>query len=288
MKRLGLSLFVLALAAACSGNGTPPPTDAGTDAGIDGFEEPIIRVSGTAHVHPSAVAWMQAESLTPPELAGLTLRVQEPLRVALNDPDAVFGSVTLGADATFSVDGVDTAKVNTGIAAGVVDERDAGMPVVVRTSTAVWDVQLREGKPEEDITGARALALPREFHDQLTVAVGPATILSITGNQFDRLVDSGFMLGRIVDAQGNPVAGAQISAGSAYDPRIWYPNETFSGSGQSGTSAHGLFVYVHPGTQEPSRFTFQVKDRPEYRKRNGGAAVNGGLLMTVFPGTAAP
>ena len=242
-------LFALLTAAACSGNGNNGTPDAGgTDADIDPFEDPVIRVSGTAEVHPSAKAWLEGNSQPLPSLEGLTLRVQEPLRVALNDPGAVFGSVTLGADAAFAVDGVDTARVNTGIAAGVLDERMGPNPVVVRTSTAIWDVQLRQGKPELDISDARAWALPTEFHDQLTVSIGEAAIQAVTGDSTKvTLIDAGFMLGRVVDAEGNPVAGAVIG-GISHVVMTWLASGFAAPRADVATALELFLISVAGGT----------------------------------------
>ncbi|MBX5484146.1 MAG: carboxypeptidase regulatory-like domain-containing protein [Myxococcaceae bacterium] len=288
MKRVACAAAAIAAGifalAGCPGGGSNGGEDAGFDANDIDIEEPIIKVSGTAKVFPEAATWLQDAGMTVPELAGLTLRVEEPLKAALNDPTGVFGSVTLASDGKFTVENVDTSQVNLGIAAGIRDERDAGTSGFVRSATPLFDVQLAQKKPDTDILDGVAWALPRAFHDQLTNAVSPATILSITNNQFDSLIEAGFILGKVVDAQGNPVAGAKVvTTPASWGANFYYPTEDLSAVTQNGTSANGLFVFVHTGgPTEP--FTFTIENRPEYLKRNGGAARDAALIVVVSPG----
>jgi hypothetical protein len=69
--------------------------------------------------------------------------------------------------------------------------------------------------------------------------------------------------------------------------RFFYPTADISSVTQTGTSANGLFVFVHDGGPT-SPFTFSVEGQPDYRKRNAGAAAGTALIMTVYPGTVAP
>ncbi|MGA9523641.1 MAG: carboxypeptidase regulatory-like domain-containing protein [Myxococcaceae bacterium] len=289
MNRKSFSGGVAALSAsfllACSGGDTTP-VDAGVDASFHFAPDAVIRVSGTAAVYPNAAEWMTQAGMPVPSLKGLTLRIEEPLKVALGDDTGVFGSTTLDDTGAFSMEGVDTGKVNLGIAVGIRDEANAG--TVIHAATTVWDVQMHEAKPELDIRGATGWALPKAFHDALTLAVSPVTIAQLSGGTTSTLSGAGFILGKVVDAQGSPVAGARIVTGSAdVDARFFYPSEDFSSVTQAGTSASGLFVYVHDGgTTRP--FTLSVDGKPDYKKRNGGVAAGTALIMTVYPGTVAP
>src|SRR5437868_1751942 len=94
MKRIAL-LCVLALCA-CPG---PSKSDGGMDAG--GFEEFFFDVSGTAFVFPEGAA-MLADAGMSTSVSGLTLRVEEPLKVALKDPLGEFSSKVLDSTGTFS------------------------------------------------------------------------------------------------------------------------------------------------------------------------------------------
>lgn len=299
MHKQGLALFGAAVAVAFSflgcpggGGGGGGGSDGGLDANDGVIVEPIISVSGTASVHPDAVAYLTDAGLAVPEVQGLTLKVEEPLGAATNDPNAVFGSVVLPADGTFKVDEVDTAYVILGVAAGIRDDRDAGAPVVVRSATALFDVQINEGKPETDISGAKAYALPVQFHQKLTELITPARIVALNGGQteYDTLIKAGFILGKVVDAQGNPVAGAVLETEplSWGQNNIFYPDQALSSVSQAGTSANGLFLFVNQVGSTPTTFIMKVKDKPEYVRRNAGASKDAALLLTVFPGRTAP
>lgn len=263
--------------------------DAGTTDGDTVPIDPIIKVSGTAEMHPNAVAYLQSISADVPTVEGLTLRVEEPLQVALGDEtNGVFGTVTLPASGEFSVEEVDTQYVGVGIAAGIRDERDAGTPSVVRSATTIYDVILEEQDPDTDIAGARAYALPAQFVEKLNTAVGATAISTISGDaELDTLLEVGFILGKIVDAQGNPVAGAKVEP-SSFASNFFYPSEDYASTSQLGTSANGLFIFVWNGKTPPDLFEFTIQNKPEYRKRRAGAAPNAGVVMTVYPGTTPP
>ncbi|MFZ5470106.1 MAG: carboxypeptidase regulatory-like domain-containing protein [Myxococcota bacterium] len=284
-----------------------PNGSTGSDGGeSDGDIEPTdieIDVSGTARVHPAAVDFLNTNGRAVPSIEGLTLRVEEPLKVALHDPLGEFGTVILDGGGAFRVNAVPVQLVNLGIAAGIRDETDAGVCGadagvpdggcktvyrVVRSATVLYDVALEQKKPETDITGAVAFAIPTDFHEQLTAAVTPATILQITGaNQKSTLLEAGFMLGRIVDAQGNPVANAKVAPSpAALASQFFYPTSDLSGT-QGSTSANGLFVFVHTGG-DVNTFRFTIEGKSEYRQRNAGAAKDACLVVTVYPGTTPP
>lgn len=271
------------------------PGGGGTvDAGPDGNDIPPedlrITVSGTAHIHPVAASWLQSQGRPVPSLEGLTLRIEEPLKVATNDPLGIFGTVTLSDAGTFSVSNVRVELVNLGIAAGIKDDAaDGGTPRVIRAASAIYDVALEGRKPDRDISGAKAYAVPTEFHDQLTRAVTEQRIRSITaGNEQTTLIGAGFMLGRIVDDKGNPVSGAKVLANnSAAQDRIFYPTADFSSVTQNATAEHGLFLYVH-NAGSVLTFKFSIDGRPEYLQRNAGAAKDACLVTTVYPGKTPP
>jgi hypothetical protein len=232
----------------------------------------------------------------------LTVSVDEPFKVALGDSHGHFGQVTLDATGTFSVPGVDTAQVVLGIAAAVRDERpgvcDGGLPVdggcaggaVINAASGVYDVQLQGNViPQNDIDGGKAFAVPLAFHDQLTAAVRPGVISGITSGTQTTLLGAGFILGRIVDAQGQPVPGASVELiPSTTAPQLYYVADDFKTVNQVATGATGLFVYVHTGSSTPTTFLLKVNNRSEYLGRNAGAVGGAALVMTVFPGTVQP
>jgi hypothetical protein len=284
MKR-ALTYVGLLTLAACSG--TPSGSDGGRDAGQTPLEE--ISVSGTVTMHPDSLALL-ADAGASASVAGLTLRVEEPFKVALNNPDGIFHSQTLDAGGEFFAPLVPTELVTLGVAAGVRDDTGAGR--VIRSATTLYDVALMDGaKPAANITGAKAYAVPVELHRALNDAVGEANVRRLTGStDAGTLIAAGFVLGKIVDAAGHPVAEATVepvgSNAAAKRARLFYPTADFSGTGTA-TASHGLFVYVHNGG-DVDTFQFRVAGKAEYKQRNAGAVKDACLVLTVFPGTTPP
>ncbi|MEW6435328.1 MAG: hypothetical protein AB1730_27860 [Myxococcota bacterium] len=284
MTRLVPFLSALALAAC---GGSTPTTDGGTDAGQPPPTE--VAVSGTVTMHPDSLA-MLADAGASTSVAGLTLRVEEPFKVALNNPDGIFHTQTLDAGGEFFAPTVPTDLVTLGIAAGVRD--DTGANRVIRSATTLYDVALMDGaKPAADITGGKGYAVPVQLHDALNGAVGEATIRSLTGmTDAGTLIAAGFILGKVVDASGRPVSGVTVeplgSSASSKAARLFYPTADFASTGAA-TSATGLFVYVHNGG-DVDTFQFRIAGRSEYKQRNAGAAKDACLVLTVYPGTTPP
>jgi hypothetical protein len=279
------------VASACGPRGSetaqdPPPGASGTDRVVAGL---VIDISGTASIHPSAAAWMANRQLARPSLEGLTVRVEEPLRRALQDPNPVLGESTIAAEGAFTVQDVDTAQLSFGgIAAALAGDSNTGQSGFVPASTLVFDVRLHDSLPQADLTGVKVWAVPAAYEEQLTAAVTAGRIQDLTSRLAGSLRQAGFVLGRVVDAQGNAVAGASIETEPpTWANRLFYPSDDLLGVSQSGTASSGLFVFVHTaGAFEP--FAFRVKDRPEYGWRNGGVAGGTALVVTVHPGTAPP
>jgi hypothetical protein len=284
------ALFFAALAlVGCS------PNPGGNDGGNNdaGSSEVIFKTSGTASVYPLAAQWLADAGLSNPGVTGLQLRIEEPFKVAAGDPLGVFGSQILDSSGAFSVSDISSELVNLGVAAGIRDDSvDGGSSArIVRSATVLFDVALEGHKPEGDITGGKAYAIPTAFHDRLTAALGTAAIQTVTGkpqggNQ-TTLQAAGWVLGRIVDANGAPVAGATLSpAPSSYADQFFYPNADYTGT-QSSTSANGTFIFVHIGGAVTT-FRVTVAGRSEYKQRNIGAAKDAVLVLTYYPGTTPP
>ncbi len=297
-----------ALTLGCPGGGGSK--DGGADSGENPNEFPLITVAGQVFVHPEAARYLADAGYPALSLGGLTVRVEEPLKVALDekDPSAVFGTRPLDDGGTFSVPDVRSELVTLGIAAGVRDDQDAGVrscpecgPLadggspfvpdtrVIRSATVLYDVTFWGGaKPDQDVRGTKAYALPSQFHAKLTAAVTPERILQRTGRSQSTLVGAGFVLGRLVDTAGNPVAGLKVAADTLVTDHIYYPSEDLSTVTNTGTSANGLFIYLYDGDERPSQFQYTVKDHPEYKARKAGAVRSAGLVVTVFPGDTEP
>jgi hypothetical protein len=271
----------------CSGNGTSD-ADAGTDANFIQNVDPAIRVIGTAEILPLADTWLATVKKPAPTLSGLSLAIEDPLKASSGDPAAVLGTVSLDASGSFKVNNVATAGLVLGLASFVDDPAHHGD--VVRSGTSLFDIGFQEGRPSVDLTGAKVFVLPSAFVDQLSQAISTPEILAMTHQTYDQLIEAGFILGLVVNSRGEPVSGAVIDTGDAdRNNRFVYPAEDLFSASRAGTSANGLFVYVHDGTATgPTPFTFAVKDMPDYKARNGIAAPGVGLVVTVFPGTTPP
>ena len=283
-RLVSFSLFAFAVAG-CSG--ATATTDGGTDAGQEPPAE--VAVSGTVTMHPDSLGLL-ADAGASTSVAGLTLRVEEPFKVALNNPDGIFHTQTLDATGAFSAPAVPTDLVTLGIAAGVRD--DTGANRVVRSATTLYDVALMDGaKPAGDITGGKGYAVPVQLHEALTAAIGESTIRSLTGStDAGTLITAGFLLGKVVDASGNPVSGVTVeplgSSATSRRARLFYPTADLASTGAA-TSSTGLFVYVHNGG-DVDTFQFRITGKSEYKQRNAGAAKDACLVLSVFPGTTPP
>jgi hypothetical protein len=287
MRKPLCGAFTLCLLIGCSAS--PGGNDGGGGgaggSGGGSTDEVIFRVSGTVKVHPVAAAFLADAGLVA-GLEGLTVRVEEPLKVALSNPDGVFSTQTLDSTGAFEAKNLSSLDINLGVAVGVFDPTDAGTRVV-RSATILFDVALQDKKPTKDVTGT-GFAVPVAFHDKLTAAITDAKIRMLTGvNDKGTLFEAGFILGRIVDAQGKPVAGAKINPSPANLVNgFFYPTADLSGLGTA-TSSNGVFVYVHNGGAV-NTFRFTVAQQPDYLQRNAGARKEACVVIDVYPGLVAP
>jgi hypothetical protein len=265
-----------------SGGSAPDPGVRTEDAEAVDLDNLRIRISGRAEVLPEASRLLQSRGEASPALAGVPITVEEPLRVAVNDGDATFGSSTLASDGAFVVDEVPVREVHQSLAVGV------SAPGFVRTATIIYDSVFTGGRPRTDLIEVRAWALPDAFHDALSAAVGEPRLRGHTGDKAATLRDAGFVLGRVVDMDGNPVAGVRVAPDrSELAGRFYYPSADLGGAGQEGTGPDGLFVYVHSGG-DAETFRLSVEGAEGYLPRNVGASPGWGLVLTMYPGQFPP
>ncbi|MFP2931932.1 carboxypeptidase regulatory-like domain-containing protein [Pyxidicoccus sp. 3LG] len=285
MKRhlLIASCVLLGLASGCGpGPSAPDPGVRTEDAEAVDLDNLRIRISGQAAVLPEAARLLESRGQPVPSLEGIAVTIEEPLRLSVNDADATFGSSTLAADGAFSVDAVAVREVHQSLAAGL------SAPGFVRTATVVYDTAFTGARPRTDLVDVSAWALPEAFHDALVAAVGESRVRGHTGDKAGTLRDAGFVLGRVVDADGRPVAGVRVAPDrSELAERIYYPTPELGGVGQDGTGADGLFVYVHTGA-DAETFRLGVEGAEDYVSRNVGAAPGWGLVLTLHPGNHPP
>lgn len=276
------TLIGLGLAACGFGDSMPDPGSRTEEVQNVDLDSLLITVRGQAAVLPEAARLLEGQGQALPTLGGLALSIEEPLRTSVSDPVATFGSGSLAEDGGFSVYEVPVKDIHLGLAARV--EHEGFVP----SSTLIFDTAFTGTRPRRDLTGARVWALPLSLHEALTRAVGAQALQAHTNGQARTLLEAGFLLGRVVDEAGRPVAGARVrmDRGELAD-RVYYPSEDLSQVGQAGTSANGLFVYVHSGV-EVETFRVSLHGSEAYLWRNAGATPGRGLVLTVFPGTTAP
>jgi hypothetical protein len=281
--RLVLCCALLGLApVACGPSNDPDPGVDRSDSQAVDLDHLTISVTGRAELFPEAARLLAAQGQLPPSIEGLELTIEEPLRVGVSDPEASLGRGPVGTGGEFSVSGVPVREVNLSLAATLASEG------LVRSSTVVFDTAFTRTRPRTDIIDARAWALPVSFHDTLTRAVGELGIRAHTHDRARTLREAGFILGRVVDASGAPVAGARVALDREdLAHRIYYLAPDLRSASQDATSDNGLFLYVHSGA-EAETFGLAIQGTREYLPRNAGATAGLGLVLTLYPGSFAP
>lgn len=285
MKRLSVLIRCALLGVvslACGPGSNPDPGVSTEEVPAVDQEHLTISVFGRAEVFPEAAALLAAQGQPVPSLTGIPVSVEEPLRVLLRDASARFGTSTLSEDGAFRVDDVPVREVHLGLGAGFEVEGFA------RTTTVFFDTAVPNTRPRTDILDAHAWAVPLAFHDALVRALGEERLQTLSEARARTLLEAGFVLGRVVDAQGQPLAGARVEVEpSELAGRVFYPAEDFSGVSEEATGPHGLFVFVGTGG-EAEAFLLRVDGQEDYPPRNAGTAPGVGLALTLTPSTSQP
>ncbi len=285
MKRPSLLLYSALLGVfplACTPGPSGEPQSGVELGGPVDLEHLTISVSGRAELLPEAARLLEAQGQPLPRLEGVPLTLAEPLRLAVSDPGATLGSTALTSEGGFAVHQVPVRDIHLGLAAVLAHEG------FVPGATLVFDTARAGSRPRTDILDARAWALPRAFHDVLTTSLGEPRIRALTGDTTGTLDTAGFLLGRVVDGSGAPVAGARVTLDRPeLAHRLYYPAADFQSAGQEATSASGLFVYVHSGG-DMETFRLAVEGTQAYVPHGAGAMRGLGLVLTLAPGGAPP
>ncbi len=227
MKRLACLGVLAALACGEEEKPPPPPPPSGLPA--------QVRISGRAAVHPDAAAWLSLAGEAAPTLAGASITVEEALRATTGQPALNTGTVDASSNFDFPV--VDATKVSLALFSRL-DDPSGASDAIMPTGTG-----LVRGRPPADIADKIVYGMPRSFVRALNDAV----------TDIDGVLESeGFILGKVVDAQGNPIAGAKLhmfTTGSAHVEQtgVFYVNAitgtTVTAIENGSTSANGLFIF---------------------------------------------
>jgi len=287
MKRAFLfaSCVVFGLASAACGSGggaAPDPGFQTEDAETVDLDNLEIRASGRVEVFPEAASLLQSQGHPPPAVEGLTVVVEEPLRAAVNDGDATFGTGTTGTEGAFGVSGIAVREIHQSLAVR------PEAPGLVRASTVIYDSAFTGARPRTDLIETRAWLVPLAFHDALTAALGESRLRGLTDDQASTLSGAGFVLGRVVDENGAPVTGARVvPEREELAGRVFYPSRDLASVSEAGTAEGGLFVYVHSGGAAGA-FRLGVEGVEGYVSRNVDIAPGWGLVLTMYPGRHPP
>lgn len=272
MRLLDASLLALALVA-CAPSETP---SGGTDAGTPpAARHEYVAVSGEVKFHPLELEWRAAASQgTPPSLQGLTVRVENSTDALLKRPP--LASDTLAADGKFSFAQVDVVNVSLALVGSVKDP--AATPNVMESGYGLHRYEPGDPRPAE-FKDKPVYVISTAFEKKLADALGMDT----AGLEAD-----GFVLGRVVDAEGKGVEGAQVGRVglSGIEPitngedehLIDYLNDDLSGTITGGkTGPSGAFV-LFPGasTKEYSA----IKAGATFTSHLSGARQ--GTALTLF------
>lgn len=239
MKRLLLPsiLPALLLAVACAPVDDPGnDPDGGSDAGTK-RQKVIVSMNGTVSLHPTELEWRARKAnegapLATPALEGASLDIEDAIKASLKL--APLKSSTVGAGGAWSVADVDVSDVTLAVVATVRGEglMQSGYGLV-------------RGKPTQNLVDKPVYVVSLDFVAQLAAAVG---------REAEDLENEGFIFGRIVDREGNGVAGARLALypGMTVVEKegLLYLNEDYTGTvdPSGGTSSSGAFVFLDAGS----------------------------------------
>jgi hypothetical protein len=280
MRRTLLLLATLLVSAcsssATSGTGTGSTgSSGGVDAGPDAGGSPTIAITGTVGVHPAALAMIDAGLLAPtlPVLSNEQLFIDEPLLIITEGArTGRLATLNLDSSGTFTAPAVPTDPITIGLVGTLsglspdggfqaCEVSDGGGPGYCASYARSASLLYENFKPTADITGAQIFGVPLSMSELLAQKYGQATGA--------HLLDQGFVLGYVVDAQGQPVVGATFDQhGGSYDVR--YPKDDLTPGG-TGTNRFGIFLIVAPGQPDATK-SFGIAGHAELKCHRVGSS----------------
>lgn len=267
MRQLSV-LSLLSLALACAGEPTEETPDAGSR-----FEKVIIRTAGTVRLHPLEAKWRADNTLPTPTFEGLKIAVEDALKATSGGPPLATG--TVGANGVWEVADVDVTNVSLAVVA-TVSEPD-GHESDAQKQLAPTGYGLVRGRPDGDLLDKPVFVMTRAFIDRIATGTG------LTGED---LLAEGFMFAQVTDADGAPLADAELAKmspspraiESSEDHPIWYLDAALTGLATGAkTSASGTAIYLPGiGAKEYSA----VLSGHEFEVKLSGARPN--VALSVF------
>jgi hypothetical protein len=254
----------------------------GGSGGSTGSESPTVAVSGTVQLNPIVAAAYDGGLLTgsAPAFSGQTLFIDEPLiATAQGVEEGRLATVSLDGSGTFNVPSVPTDSIVIGLVATIAgDSPDGGFTPCDVTSGApsfcdgyARSVSLvyENLKPTADVTGVPIYGVPVAFTELLASKLGEA--------EGQHLLDRGFVLGYVVGADGQPVAGATFDRqGVNYD--VEYLDDDLNPGGTA-TNKYGMFLIIAPGQPDASK-KFGITGHPEFNCHRVGS--NPGTVLSLI------
>lgn len=236
-----------------------------------------VSVSGRVRIFPPAHAWLQARDGAAPVLEAERVWLEEPLQQALGEEAALHAEAPLEPTGAFTVDDIGVEDLVLGLG-GTPGESETLAPV----TSLIYDAALAGTRPREDVEGVWVEAVPREWLWSLEAGVGAAR-LSAWAPEAVAMIDAGFLLGRVVGPDGEPVAGARLRVHPAeLQERLVYPHADLLDVGVHATDGSGLFLLVHDGG-DVRTLTLTLEDAPGALPHHGVLAPGRALLLQLPP-----
>ncbi|HLT29064.1 MAG TPA: hypothetical protein VK013_03420 [Myxococcaceae bacterium] len=238
---------------------------------------PSVAVSGQARIFPPAHVWLEARDGVAPVLEAERVVVADPLQQALGEETDLPVEAPLEATGAFRIPAVGVSDLVLGLGGTV-----GASPGLAPVTSLIYDAAQEGTRPREDLEGVWIEAVPLEWLWALEAGVG-AERLAAWAPEAVAILDAGLILGRVLGADGEPVAGARLRVHPPeLQERLVYPHADLEDVGLHATDASGLFVLVHDGG-DVRTLSLTLEDAPDVLPHHGVLAPGSALLLQLRP-----